>query len=755
MRRIALVQNQSEMAHYSHADARPVLAHLNYQVTLYTATNIDDLEFQLSRNMFDSIIFGSNSFNDSTILAVTSGAKFQNALALFLESGNGLICFMQYGVANLKGALPFEMVVAPKPQMRPTSERATAGDLRRVVNISQTAATLLSYPEKVNVPSIAQHSVEHKSLPGLYWHYWADASPDIWDDVLVARSADRELDRSVLLASKGTTKGRIVLCSLPLDWHGYRPLIRNLVSYVTEGHEFCAVLEQANLYDFAFDYLKSTLSSQQYPFRVYHAGSDDAELTRNINERTHSLLIFGPRVERDSLMQELSNEIADAIGHGHLKTLDFVGLGRKTPVFSIVGRERFAQRTLEGLKALVAQQLQSGYVDGSFWATIETLNALQEVQFGISTDQLRKSRALELTRTHDRDGSYDEVFGITCALVWLRARVYGLSNPDTEKSLAWLRARIRRYNRQEQLSALITLHRLSSITDEEINEAKALVPTVLCAGPSEVELVSLLTAAIEFKLFELVETITDDIHAKVVEGMLLDLSTTASLVFALVKTLRTDLIRSAENGSYLGSRQRTDIQTMLKDAVLAIQTEYKRARIGSETPAVPWDGKLSTSVKCATAWVLFDDLVDFPLYECVAFLDSEYADRREGIALNSLHQSVVQLSEMYQQRGSEINELKGRLSDDRKEHRTLVRRAVLAWGIVGLLGYILLTEIIVYVSLEQKTRDALVSKLPEAIFSGPLLLVVLALFTVPWRDHVGLLVRRLGRAPSDSSDSAD
>lgn len=75
---VALVQNQSEMAHYGYADARPLLTDLRYDHVLYTADNIDDLRNALLRFRYDAVIFASNALNDKTIRAETEREGFRS-----------------------------------------------------------------------------------------------------------------------------------------------------------------------------------------------------------------------------------------------------------------------------------------------------------------------------------------------------------------------------------------------------------------------------------------------------------------------------------------------------------------------------------------------------------------------------------------------------------------------------------------------------------------------------------------------------
>src|SRR6185503_19281855 len=80
------------------------------------------------------------------------------------------------------------------------------------------------------------------SLPGVYWHYWDDVDLVDWDPLLV----DPHGGRALVLASKQSASGRVVLSALPLDWQQNQPLLSNLLAYVIEGHHHLATLQPAD-----------------------------------------------------------------------------------------------------------------------------------------------------------------------------------------------------------------------------------------------------------------------------------------------------------------------------------------------------------------------------------------------------------------------------------------------------------------------------------------------------------------------------
>ena len=179
MFRIALIQNQSEMAHYGYADARPVIVDFGYYVTLYTADNVDTLSSALARDQFDAVVFGSNALNDKTIRAETKREEFRAAFREWLQKGRGFLCLHQLRLATLEDATlgflppPLDLISAV---VRPPTEKSADG----TVDYGPTAYDhiLLLYPHEVIPKVVQQNAVSFRSLPGLYWHSWTNVNLD-------------------------------------------------------------------------------------------------------------------------------------------------------------------------------------------------------------------------------------------------------------------------------------------------------------------------------------------------------------------------------------------------------------------------------------------------------------------------------------------------------------------------------------------------------------------------------------------------
>lgn len=223
MYNVALVQNQSEMAHYSHADARPILSQFDYGVALYTANNIDLLAGDLGRLHYDAVVLGSNALNDQTIRDTLCGAAFSTALASFLSKGKGLVIFHQLRLATLEkknlGFLP-ETLAQLSARVRPAGERSVDG--RFAIPDQSSEHPCLLYPEAIAPQRLKEHSSTFQSLPGLYWHYWDEVAASDWDILLADPTQHSDSPRALVIAAKQTLTARIVASSIPADWQSHR-----------------------------------------------------------------------------------------------------------------------------------------------------------------------------------------------------------------------------------------------------------------------------------------------------------------------------------------------------------------------------------------------------------------------------------------------------------------------------------------------------------------------------------------------------
>lgn len=615
---VALVQNQSEMAHYSYADTRPVIREFGYEVVLYTADNIDELRQALARKRFDAVVFGSNALNDKSIRSETAKPEFQETFRSWLSTGRGFLSFHQLRLAAQPDAsLPF--LPAPlcqvAPIVRPLSEQSATGSV--AVSPGSDDHVALLYPHAVDPEMVRRQALSFKSLPGLYWHYWTNVNLGDWDSLLVDPKGATG-SRSLVLSAKESEGHRVVLSALTLDWQHQRALLHNLLTYVVEGRHNTAVLIEKGNANIAFDYLLGTLRSRKFPFRSYLAQRELSGLNKHLTSGVHRTLLVGPFVDRDSLPPELNETIRARVASGQLKLLAVEGDSGGPLRFSVAGRERYALRLLQSVELSIQGELRCGYVDGSFWATAETLQRLEGMRERSGTYAGLVGETLRLAGEHNRNGSYDEVFGVSCALLWMHARYLGELSPTTTSTVSWIRSRVGDYELREQVLAYTTLAEIGLLQPGERERLTAILSQLTMNGLSEIDVIVYLRAALLTQTMECVGPLVSALHRLQQNGLWIDLATSATAATILMDVL--PLLTKQPTLVPL----RPIVESMIFEAVIRIQDALPRSP-AQAAGAYLWDGKASTTIKCLQAWLRLDELIDLPVYELVAELSSHDA----------------------------------------------------------------------------------------------------------------------------------
>jgi hypothetical protein len=615
---IALIQNQSEMVHYGYADARPLIKELGYETELYTADNIDNLGAALTRNQYDAIILGSNALNDKTIKAEFEKSDFVVALDAWLQgnNGRGLLCLHQLRLAGEKDSTlrflpkPLNKIAAKK---RPSTETSANGDIGFG---SKGETNILSlYPNRIEPERIRKDSLGYKSLPGLYWHYWFDVNLSDWEVIFVDPSRPED-KRALIINSREPENGRIVLSALTLDWQKQRAILQNILTYVVEGWHNTAFLSNQNNRNTAFDYLIGTLQSKKYPFKNYFIGQELETLKQHITNCVHNILVLGPFVESNKLPPNLSNVINENVQKGNLKLISIEGTGTGSSRFSVSGRERSALRLLHTAELQIQSELRTGYIDGSFWSTAETLQILQGLRESHSDYNTLVGEALSLASEHNRNGSYDEVFGVSCAFLWMRGTYLGVNSDETIESVRWVRERVSDYEAREQVQAYMTLNALGVATTEEKESITNILTRISTEQLSEIDIVVYLKSALIADNRSILPSLIAALENTQREnGSWVDLATTATAISILI-----DVLIIMRSGAPDYSRLKSNIESMIFKGIIHIQNSLQYTVFGPKSHSYPWDGKASTTAKCIQAWLKFEELIDLPVYELVETL---------------------------------------------------------------------------------------------------------------------------------------
>jgi hypothetical protein len=433
MYRIALLQNQSEAFELSYGDVYSWFAKTfdEYQWDLYsTERSLPSLFNRMDSEYYDAVFFTTNTFND--VYLRKGWTNQSERIEQFLRKNKGILIFQQIKVAGeilemLPGNLALEIV------KRPTGEGEEFAD-ECLSTLSDHI--LLHYPCEIQTEDIVRASLQNPAIEYLYWSYLIPICPEYWIEVLSDDScADRR--RPLMLVSGPQTPGRIVATSLVIDWQRQLMPLRNLLTYVIEGPHTMAVIRRSGRSSYDFEYLLHNLRIAKHGFREYAMERLDFDA---LHPHMHDVVVLDPawppaEITKDQL------EVFRACMKQHTRMIyfDVDSLGEPA-VTTVGGVLPFAVRYQQAITYLKdAFDRDSGRWDGSYFSTIHVLDTL--IKFGEPLDEY-KEPFLEYIRPHDFEGSYDQQFATTCALLRVYHSFLGEDDPRFKQTLNWLNQEI-------------------------------------------------------------------------------------------------------------------------------------------------------------------------------------------------------------------------------------------------------------------------------------------------------------------------
>lgn len=692
MYRVGLVQNQSEMAHYSYADCRGLISSYGYRVVHFTGDDIGELLRQMSGDRLDAVVLASNALNDPSILKALCSPEFAGLLTGFLQRERGFLSFQQLGLGMRRGpamSLLPEPYGRVRPVVRPPDESFEAGALKPPAG---TRHFLLHYPNDLAMGSLLGGEDE-TALSGRYWHYWDDASLADWDVLL--EDAGPAAPRSLVIASKESAQCRVVLSAIPMDWQRRSAGTENLLRYVVEGRHNTAVLLDPKHETVSCSYLMETLRTRRLGIGVYCLPEEGEALIRNLGHDVHSSVVVQPGVH-DTLADDVRSAIDRAAAERRLRIFRFgEPEGHLRPV-SIVSAELAPARLLGDIELSVHADLERGYVDDSFWGHVETLQTL--VSMGRNVDYgPHLTEAWKIVANHDRNGSYDEVFGATVALWWMRAHYLGLSHPGTEESMRWLREALPGARDRDKAMAYFTFSLCTPLDPVWVSDLQASLAKLgsRMGRYNDSDKTVFLRAALAVGELSVLPALIVSLEESLdVEGKWVDLVTTAAVASALMHAHAA--LESEETLSL-----RVKIEAMCLKAMIYILDQLDADSLDERFLRYPWRGKASTSVLCLRAWLEFDELIEIPIFEVAESLARVKSRDDESVASRTGLSVLERLKEERDLAKTEAVDLRGRLEEKSSEvaegeHKLLLARRyrfvllatiyVFGWIIAGTWG---------------------------------------------------------------------
>ena len=198
---------------------------LAFTLEVFTDSAVGYLLNGLTRAQFDCVIFASNALLSDDVLQAT--IRHKERLGAYVASGGGLVLLHQIGTSTNAGLLSSLLPAELSQRVLPRDDwNAT------VAQVDDPADVLLRYPDTVDCESLGDRG--RTSGPrALYWTAMTrDSLPAALLPVL---SIDQDRARVLLVRSPPGASHRVVITTLPLDWQGNSPLMKNTIRYACLG----------------------------------------------------------------------------------------------------------------------------------------------------------------------------------------------------------------------------------------------------------------------------------------------------------------------------------------------------------------------------------------------------------------------------------------------------------------------------------------------------------------------------------------
>ncbi|GIJ49415.1 hypothetical protein Val02_63010 [Virgisporangium aliadipatigenens] len=446
--RVGVVQNENELLRYSYADVRQLLSSFDYEVKYFTGENIASLGSQIER--LDSLVIATNACNDAVIRAwlddngerITDRVKAQRL---------GMLVLFQMALSDDRRHGPFPFLKDP---FVVTGRKLVTGDRSaRLLEVAPSSSShpILRHPTRISVDRVNAHCMDNPNVPGLCWGYLDSFSADVYSSVaqLAGPASER---KDLLLATDDPAGPRVIVSALVLDWQRHDELFGNCVRFVTEGSTPVALLKRRGTDSFELDLAEHVLRDKKIPIAQY--------VMSELSEWTPEEIRYGA-VLLDPAWPEAEAKICvDRIirDEGHPPVHYFSRLNPHRTLAVSVSRENDYQLLSSTAQLWLQTQYNGGLWDNSFWATVDVLAFFSDQSLDLSP---YRDAVLEQVAKHlQPDGSYDGVFGATCAalnvMYWL-----GEDGPRYAAALGWVKSRAANQNLYNRATAADLLSRIA------------------------------------------------------------------------------------------------------------------------------------------------------------------------------------------------------------------------------------------------------------------------------------------------------
>ncbi len=528
MIRVAVIENESELQRYGHANVvnklrKAVSSNINNELKFssnfeaesefifnsFTSVNIGQLFGNVENGLmsFDGLFISTNAFSDLEILSLFR--KNKELISNFIAAGKGIFvgyqkklniethCFEPANKEELEknikrntiDFLPEEYQYYMPEAYLEVDERVTDengeetfnrkfqvkksedGKIQRTENYDDI---LLKYPIEVSSDEdICKKCLDNEFNRHVYKSYLQFKQVGSYKVLLQDHSKTKGISFYPLLARAIPKHNeRIVISTIVLDWEYHEDLLRNIIEYITKGTPKIAFVTDKSVgKNKEFDFLVNSTKMAKLAHCVY----DNAEVPP-YRRGLHDIYCFAPSISNKTIRQfwNLVKNERRSIKMYHLsedstsKDLVMTHYSNYGLLESIITRSRlwFKQEY---------ERIDSG-LWGGFWNTYDTMLMFRSIGEDIKPYLTRIREAISKRQDKDNKSySYDKVFGCTLGMITILLLFYSEDKNELltirENIMPWINSRLRDVSEYDKLTYWLTFkefYQYSSVSKSSV-----------------------------------------------------------------------------------------------------------------------------------------------------------------------------------------------------------------------------------------------------------------------------------------------
>jgi len=497
MYRVAVIQNESEMQRTGYANVITKLQKdikVNYSFELYTVVNISDL-FEKGQNhlsQYDSLIITTNATSDKPVYDKL--VKNKKEIETFIEKGKGIFIASQkkLGKNNSIEKHTEGTDFLPDKYDFCTVPRTEASSGEGKISFFDKTEILLKYPEQIDENKINQKCESNPFMKHFYRSLIQPVEKITYTPILVDNSYQDENNklvlRNLLMKNAFPEHGeRIVISTIAIDWEYHKQLLKNIITFITEGLPQIAFIDKNKSTN-----IKCLKESANILNKSYATYSNFNDTTLNDErKKIHNIYI----VSDDYTEQEIKNFVKGIDGATDFIKKRVYWIKEEDNVLKLTRYSNYSSidKIINNSVAWLKSQhlIGSGMWNSSFWTTFEIFMLFEKLNINLNDyiipvlDDIKGNKEKSIKghyQCSETGSSYDGVVSATCELIQLllllKEKGYEqsiLTDVDLSKMIAWI-SEEKRFNAQspfDKRNVVFTLGKVkNSLNDYNITQER-------------------------------------------------------------------------------------------------------------------------------------------------------------------------------------------------------------------------------------------------------------------------------------------